>query len=203
MGLNEEKVSDPKYQETINSVKICFEKNKHLWNFRSVHSFIELKKSDNGAIINSNNNTFQEFILPAENIPHKPSLKDLITKDKSKWHQACIFVTSVGGELLTSHIQNLKDSGNFTEMHFSQSLALSLADALTEYLHRKLIHQNEELLILSQNRYSFGYPMCPGLENQKVLFELLDATKQINVSLSENFTMFPVSSVSGIILEQI
>ena len=42
-----------------------------------------------------------------------------------------------------------------------------------------------------------GYPACPDHTEKKLLFELLDAEKNTDVSLTESFAMHPASSVSG------
>ena len=48
-------------------------------------------------------------------------------------------------------------------------------------------------------RYSFGYPACPALEDQKQLFELIDPTR-IGVTLSEQFQLEPEQSTTAIVL---
>ena len=48
-------------------------------------------------------------------------------------------------------------------------------------------------------RYSFGYPACPNLEDQKQLFQLLDPGR-IKVSLSEEFQLVPEQSTSAIVV---
>ena len=42
-----------------------------------------------------------------------------------------------------------------------------------------------------------GYPACPDHSEKKTLFELLQAEKNIGITLTENFAMVPVSSVSA------
>jgi 5-methyltetrahydrofolate--homocysteine methyltransferase len=42
-----------------------------------------------------------------------------------------------------------------------------------------------------------GYPACPDHTEKAALFDLLDATAQTSVSLSENYAMSPASAVSG------
>ena len=42
-----------------------------------------------------------------------------------------------------------------------------------------------------------GYPACPDHTEKAALFRLLDATKNSDISLSENYAMTPASSVSG------
>ena len=49
------------------------------------------------------------------------------------------------------------------------------------------------------SRYSFGYPACPNLEDQKKLFQLLPVEK-IGITLSETFQMAPEQSTSAIIV---
>ena len=57
--------------------------------------------------------------------------------------------------------------------------------------------------LLMQNyrgsRYSFGYPACPNLEDQKYILNLLDA-KQIGISLSEEWQLHPEQSTSALVI---
>ena len=48
-------------------------------------------------------------------------------------------------------------------------------------------------------RYSFGYPACPRLEDQRKLWSLLEPESTINVKLTEEFMMDPEASVSAIV----
>lgn len=42
-----------------------------------------------------------------------------------------------------------------------------------------------------------GYPACPDHSEKTALFELLDATKNAGIELTESFAMFPTAAVSG------
>jgi 5-methyltetrahydrofolate--homocysteine methyltransferase len=42
-----------------------------------------------------------------------------------------------------------------------------------------------------------GYPACPDHTEKYKLFELLNATEEIGVELTENLAMYPASSVCG------
>lgn len=42
-----------------------------------------------------------------------------------------------------------------------------------------------------------GYPACPDHTEKYKLFELLNATKEIGLELTENLAMYPASSVCG------
>ena len=47
-------------------------------------------------------------------------------------------------------------------------------------------------------RFSFGYPACPELEQQTVIFDLLDPGR-INVELSEEYMLHPEQSTSALV----
>ena len=47
-------------------------------------------------------------------------------------------------------------------------------------------------------RVSFGYPACPNLADQRILFDLLDPA-QIGLGLTEGFMMDPEASVSALV----
>ena len=42
-----------------------------------------------------------------------------------------------------------------------------------------------------------GYPACPDHTEKGLLFELLDATKNAGINLTESFAMLPAAAVSG------
>jgi 5-methyltetrahydrofolate--homocysteine methyltransferase len=50
-------------------------------------------------------------------------------------------------------------------------------------------------------RFSPGYPACPRLEDQEIIFRLLEADQHgIGVHLTEGFMMDPEASVSAMVL---
>ena len=48
-------------------------------------------------------------------------------------------------------------------------------------------------------RPAYGYPACPDHSEKLKLFEILDATNNIGIELTENFAMTPTASVCGLI----
>ena len=92
-----------------------------------------------------------------------------------------------------------------------KSLADRLAEAFTELLHQEIRRKTwgyaskESLGVddLFREKYSgirpaHGYPACPDHSEKEVLFKLLDAEKH-GIYLTENYSMFPAASVSGLI----
>jgi len=92
-----------------------------------------------------------------------------------------------------------------------KALADRLAEAFTELLHREIRikswgYASEESLgvdDLFREKYSgirpaHGYPACPDHSEKEVLFRLLEA-ESYGISLTENYSMVPAASVSGLI----
>ncbi len=107
--------------------------------------------------------------------------------------------------------QKLFRSGKYSEYLYLHGLSVEMVEAFAEYLHALIrremgIHLQDKRYrgdIFKQgyqgSRYSFGYPACPNLEDQRKLFELVPAAK-IGVTLSETLQMVPEQSTSAIIL---
>ena len=94
---------------------------------------------------------------------------------------------------------------------YLHGLGVEIAESMAEYIHKKIRaelgfgHDDDRDMkkLLKQgyrgSRYSFGYPACPRLEDQKLLLSLLDAEK-IGVGLSEEFQLHPEQSTSAIVV---
>ena len=106
----------------------------------------------------------------------------------------------------------LKAKGEFYKGHLVNSIGLELAEATSEYIHqimRKDVGiidkelQTEDILKANYqgNRYSFGYPACPDLSDQKKLFKLLKP-EIYGIKLTDEFMMYPEASVSAIVFSQ-
>jgi 5-methyltetrahydrofolate--homocysteine methyltransferase len=89
-------------------------------------------------------------------------------------------------------------------------LADRLAEAFAEQMHHKVRTEywgydpKESLTIENMLREEYrgirpapGYPACPEHSEKQTLFDLLDATKNTGITLTENFAMYPGASVCG------
>ena len=94
---------------------------------------------------------------------------------------------------------------------YLHGLSVEMAEAFAEYLHQRiraelgfaaeeprdlegLLHQHYR-----GSRYSFGYPACPDLAQQRALLDLLKA-QEIGISLTEEDQLDPEQSTSAIVL---
>ncbi|MCE9625678.1 MAG: methionine synthase [Deltaproteobacteria bacterium] len=120
-----------------------------------------------------------------------------------------MFVVGVG-EGVRELAEQWKLEGKYLQSHAFQALALETAEAYAEYLHARLrtmwgFPDPLDTTMMQRfqakyrgKRYSFGYPACPNLEEQKPLFQLLKP-EEIGVELTEGFMMEPEASVSAIV----
>ncbi len=97
----------------------------------------------------------------------------------------------------------------YVELH---GLSVQLTEALAEYWHSRVRTElgidsadatDRTQLITKQSyqgeRYSFGYPACPDVEQQSVVVDLLGPGR-IGVELSEEFQLHPEQSTSALIV---
>lgn len=104
----------------------------------------------------------------------------------------------------------LKNEGRFLESHALQALALESAEGFAELIHRQMrdvwgypdtpdMTMKDRFAAKYQGqRFSFGYPACPDLEDQKKLFSLLKP-EEIGINLTEGCMMEPEASVTAIV----
>ena len=134
-------------------------------------------------------------------------LSDFVHPEKPD-HVALFCVTS--GTAVRGAVEELKAKGEFLKAHALAALALETAEAFAELCHRHLrlswgFGDAADLSVpdIFKAKYrgirvSFGYPACPRLEDQEILFDLLKP-ESIGVNLTEGFMMDPEGSVSALV----
>ncbi|MGQ0508581.1 MAG: methionine synthase [Myxococcaceae bacterium] len=121
----------------------------------------------------------------------------------------CLFVVTAGAGI-RDRAEAFKASGDFVKMHAVQALALETAEGYAELLHAQLrsmwgVPDRPDMTMLERfraeytgKRYSFGYPACPRLEDQQLLFQAL-RPEEIGVQLTDGCMMEPEASVSAVV----
>ena len=94
---------------------------------------------------------------------------------------------------------------------YLHGLSVEMAEAMAEYLHKRIRaelgfdgDEARDIEALLQkgyrgSRYSFGYPACPNLTDQRQLLALLNA-EEIGVSLTDEDQLDPEQSTSAIVV---
>ncbi|MBY0451055.1 MAG: methionine synthase [Cyanobacteria bacterium] len=115
------------------------------------------------------------------------------------------------GQAASRYGQQLFAENRYQEYLYFHGFSVEMAEATAEYWHQQIRREwniaNSDADDLKQLlnkqyqgcRYSFGYPACPNLEDQKQLFTLLEP-ERIGVYLSEEFMLEPEQSTSAIIV---
>ncbi len=114
------------------------------------------------------------------------------------------------GEKATEFSQELLASGRYTDYLYFHGLSVETAEGIAEWVH-KLIRKElkvgdedapDKKTFLNQGyrgtRFSFGYPACPNLEDQELIFKLLKP-ERIGITLTEEFQLVPEQSTSAIV----
>jgi 5-methyltetrahydrofolate--homocysteine methyltransferase len=121
----------------------------------------------------------------------------------------CAFVVTAGSGI-RDLAESFKRCGEYVKSHVLQALALETAEAYAELLHSQIRNRwgfpdPVEMAMTERfkaayrgKRYSFGYPACPRLDDQRILFEIL-RPEEIGVQLTDGFMMDPEASVSALV----
>ncbi|MCI0437498.1 MAG: methionine synthase, partial [Chloroflexi bacterium] len=152
-------------------------------------------KSRQRADISKNNFCLADFVAPKES-----GVSDYIGG----------FVVTAGLGL-DEFVRRLEAEHDDYNAILAKALADRLAEALADRMHERVRKEfwayapdealsNEDII---RERYrgirpAPGYPACPDHTEKPVLFELLDAERHAQVTLTESFAMWPAASVSGL-----
>ena len=93
----------------------------------------------------------------------------------------------------------VKDDHQYNDCHdfehlLRESLCARLAEACAEWMQEKV---NEGTHVI---RPAFGYPTCPDHAMKKLAFDILDAPAQIGVQLTEGYSIYPSTSLCGMLI---
>ena len=151
----------------------------------------------------------ESILFPRQPRPDGLCLADYANPVGAPGDNICVTITTCG-DGVRALAEELKQKGDYLHSHIVQALALETAEAYIELLHTKIramwgYPDPLEMTMLERfqaryhgTRYSFGYPACPDLEGQTILFRLLDGAN-IGVSLTDGFMMEPEASTSSIV----
>lgn len=152
----------------------------------------------------------KRFTFPRQQTAPYLCLADFLKPVASGEMDYIALMVVTAGFGVSQKAQELKEAGKFLESHALQATALELAEGFAERIHQEIRDQwgfpdatdftmRDRFAAKYQGqRFSFGYPACPNLEDQEKLFDLLKP-EDIGVQLTEGFMMEPEASVSAIV----
>lgn len=150
------------------------------------------------------------FGFPRQNTPGGLCIADFFRDIASGERDVVALQVVTMGETASETARRWFAEDRYKDYLYLHGLSVEMAEALAECLHRRiraeLGYAGEDdpdvQRMLRQgyrgSRYSFGYPACPNLEDQRQLLELLGADR-IGVRLTEEFMLDPEQSTSAIV----
>ena len=123
-------------------------------------------------------------------------------------HLGCFVVQAGAG--VKERVHAYKEAGDDYNAILLEALADRLAESCAEWLHHKVRttlwgyapkeDTSSDDLISEKYigiRPAPGYPACPDHTEKSTLFEVLEASSRLGVSLTESMAMLPSAAVSG------
>ncbi|HSV67356.1 MAG TPA: methionine synthase [Mycobacteriales bacterium] len=173
-------------------------------------------KGDDLIVLRDDGTEWVRFTFPRQRRDRHLCLADFYRGTDSGQTDIVTFQVVTMGSRVSEFAQELFAANAYRDYLEVHGLSVQLTEALAEYWHKRV---REELafpdgttagsqdpghlddyfaLAYRGARFSFGYPACPNLEDQRQVMELLDPGR-IGVSLSEELQLHPEQSTSAII----
>jgi len=203
---------DPKALELYHQVEEIKAEAARFFRPKALWQFFEAESEGNTIYLFApgGSSPLASFTFPRQPQPDGLSLADFVLPpDETGRDHIALFVVTAGEGVL-EQAEQAKERGEYFKSHALQALALETAEALAEWLHRRIredwgFPDPPEMTMKDRlqaryrgKRYSFGYPACPNLEDQRILFDLLHP-EDIGVQLTEGYMMDPEASVSALV----
>jgi len=154
---------------------------------------------------------WQSFIFPRQKKEKHLCISDYYKSVDSGLMDVVSFQIVTVGSKASEYAQELYSANLYQDYLYFHGFSVETAEALAEYWHKVVRAElkidgadSKEIKKLFQqgyqgSRYSFGYPACPNLEDNKQLFEILKP-ERAGISLTEEWQMVPEQTTNAIIL---
>jgi len=202
-----EEVAEPAYQKIIERIR-----KNNLLNPKAIYGYFPCYGAGNDLLILDPGDRDREaarFNFPQQKKPPYLSLARFFRSTKNE-PDIVGFQIVTAGERAGEESRRLFANADYRDYLFWQGFATQFADALAEYTHHRLRvelglaggESKEPRDIFAAKyqgkRYSFGYNVCPNLEDQAKIFTLLKP-EEIGIKLSESDQLIPEESTSAIV----
>jgi 5-methyltetrahydrofolate--homocysteine methyltransferase len=178
-----------------------------------MYRFFPAQSSGNDVIVFDPENpgtVMQTFTFPRQDTEPYLCLADYLRPVDSGEMDYVGFFVVTAGHGIRELAAEWRDKGDYLRSHALQAAALEVAEGFAERIHQIMrdvwgIPDRADMTMQERfgakytgQRFSFGYPACPDLDDQQKLFALLQPSA-IGVELTEGSMMEPEASVSAIV----
>ncbi|MFA5405471.1 MAG: vitamin B12 dependent-methionine synthase activation domain-containing protein [Ignavibacteria bacterium] len=153
---------------------------------------------------------WNRYTFPRQSTEKHLCISDFFKSKETGLFDVVSFQIVTVGKDASEYAQILYNENKYQEYLYFHGLSVETTEALAEYWHKVIRKElgidkkdsTDIKKIFQQgyqgSRYSFGYPACPNLEDNKILFDILKP-ERIGVSLTEEWQMVPEQSTNAII----
>ena len=138
------------------------------------------------------------FVFPRQPERERLCLADYFRSVESGEYDVAAFQIVTMGTAVDDLTEQLQIESDYSRSYFIHGLGVSLAEALAELTNR-IVRQGLGLKGEQGQRYSWGYPACPDLDEHTKLWSILPA-EQIGAALTEAYQINPEQSTAAIII---
>jgi 5-methyltetrahydrofolate--homocysteine methyltransferase len=156
------------------------------------------------------NRVYKKIDFPRSSKPPYRALPDYFHDDR---HDVVAFTVVSAGNKISEYENQLFKEGRYKDYHLIHGLGVELAEALAEIVHKKIrielgIAKKEGESLKDVNwqirnyqgaRYSPGYPACPDLAINDIIFDILKP-QEYSITLTENHLIVPEQSTDAIVV---
>jgi 5-methyltetrahydrofolate--homocysteine methyltransferase len=179
-----------------------------------VYGYYPVQSEDNDLVIfdpQDHNREIERFTFPRQDKRRRLCIADFFRSVESNQKDVLALQCVTVGSKATTICKQLFEDDEYTEYLYLHGLAVETAEALAELWHKNIreqlsIHADdapETRKLFTQHyrgsRYSFGYPACPNMQDQEILFRLLQPDR-IGCVLTENWQIDPEQSTSAMVV---
>jgi 5-methyltetrahydrofolate--homocysteine methyltransferase len=211
--LLEEKDEKTLHIKSIVDTLLTEAKEKDLINPSAMYQFFPAQSDGDSVLIYDpvdHRTIIEKFDFPRQTKEPYLCIADYLKSKDSGEMDYVGFFSVTAGTGIRELAADMKEQGRFLESHALQALALETAEGFAELVHQQMrdrwgfpdsvdFTMRERFSARYQGqRFSFGYPACPELEDQQKLFKLIQP-EDIGIQLTDGCMMEPEASVSAIV----
>ena len=215
------KLSDDEYQAKLeDEIEPVFERLKawcrdeKVLNPRVVYGYYPVNSSGNDLIVydaQDHEKEIERFTFPRQNGKKRLCIADFFRSVESGEKDVLGLSCVTMGRRVSEEGKKLFDADKYTEYLYLHGMGVETAEALAEMWHKRI---RQELGIAGDDgprtkdlfsqkyrgsRYSPGYPACPDMSDQEIIWRLLEP-ERIGCVLTENWQIDPEQSTSAFVV---
>jgi 5-methyltetrahydrofolate--homocysteine methyltransferase len=199
-------------RETVDGILAEAQRDKII-HAQGMYRFFPAQSDGNDVLVYDPHNpaeVLERFSFPRQDVDPYLCLADFLKSVDSGVMDYVGFLVVTAGLGVRELSEKWKEQGDYLRSHTLQATALELAESFAERIHHMMrdswgFPDPAEMTMKERHaaryqgiRVSFGYPACPNLDDQELLFRLMKP-EDIDVQLTEGCMMEPEASVSAMV----